>query len=54
MSSPPPQERKESHASEKLGTITVEVADRELDKIDEYEAVIAAEVEFTCVPPCSR
>ncbi|BEI92625.1 uncharacterized protein CcaverHIS019_0502530 [Cutaneotrichosporon cavernicola] len=41
------RDRKGSHVSEKLGTITVEVADTELDKLDEYEEVIAAEAEFT-------
>ncbi|BEJ15647.1 hypothetical protein CspHIS471_0502520 [Cutaneotrichosporon sp. HIS471] len=39
--------RKGSHVSEKLGTITVEVADTELDKLNEYEEVITAETEFT-------
>ncbi|CAK9781993.1 hypothetical protein CC85DRAFT_288406 [Cutaneotrichosporon oleaginosum] len=40
-------ERRDSRASEKLGSISVTVADGELAKLDEYEEVIAAETEFT-------
>lgn len=44
-----PVDRKDSHVSEKAGAIVTnaEVPDSELEKIDEYEAIITAESEFT-------
>lgn len=42
-------DRKDSHVTEKLGAIVTnaEVPDTELEKLDEYEAIITAESEFT-------
>lgn len=49
LATPPDVGRQGSYQSDKMGVLvhSAEVNEKELDKLDEYEEVIAAESEFT-------